>query len=88
MQSCNNIIILITIKIQAKQNEQENKTPSLNNIHDSILETLPKIKNKSQEAREIIIKHLKEYRQNLNNGINIQMESLVYFILKDIAKIS
>lgn len=64
MQNCDNKIIEIAENIKRKQNEMGNKTPSLSNIYDTLLEEFPKIKDKSEKVREIIIQHLKTAETN------------------------
>lgn len=88
MQNCDNINIEeILKKIEIKQNEMGNMTPTLNNIYDVLLEEFPKIKSKSEESREIIIKHLKNITDQRSKGIEIRHENLICCILKDIVGI-
>ncbi|WP_034347700.1 hypothetical protein [Helicobacter trogontum] len=77
----------IVEKIKRKQDEMGNRTPSLNNIYDALLEEFPKIKSRSKESREVIVKHLKNSTDQLSKGIEIQLKDLIYRILGDIADI-
>ncbi|STQ86111.1 hypothetical protein LS73_005795 [Helicobacter muridarum] len=87
MKSFDDILNTIIKSLQAKQEEDGNKTPSLNNIYDAILETFPKIKNKSEKSREIIVKRIKIAREYNKKLLQDDIKELIYFILSDIAKL-
>lgn len=78
MKSYDEIINDIVESLQEKQDLDKNRTPTLNNIHDVLLEKLPKIKN-FDNIRVIISKNLKlkiEFKWN--------NETLIKSILHDI----
>lgn len=78
MKSYDEIINNIVESLQEKQDLDKNRTPTLNNIHDVLLEKLPKIKN-FDNIRVIISKNLKlkiEFKWN--------NETLIKSILQDI----
>lgn len=79
MQNCNSYIKEIVENLENKQKLDENKTPTLNNVYDCLLEKYPKLKEHSIKIREIIIKNLKIQRE-----LHYDNTSLIINILRDI----